>query len=129
MKFYISGSSQWPVWNANIKLTLETAESETSTPAENQQTAEVETATPPEDQETADTANIPDAQLRTIQLNNQVQRKRAADGHLEQAERMVKRSHLKHVPGNPGDNVTIPIPFGDHGKDDPRNIMGAIVDR
>ena len=42
---------------------------------------------------------------------------------------MVKRSHLEHVPGNPGDNVTIPIPFVDRGKGDPRNIMGVIVDR
>ena len=39
---------------------------------------------------------------------------------------MVKRSQLEHVPGNPGDNVTIPIPFVDRGKGDPRNI---IVDR
>ncbi|XP_041365670.1 uncharacterized protein LOC121380767 [Gigantopelta aegis] len=103
----------------------ETAKSQTSTPAENQ---EVETATPPEDQETADT-DVPDAQLRTIQHNIQVQRKRAEECQLAQAERMVKRSRLEHVPGNPGDNVTIPIPFVDRGKGDPRNIMGVIVDR
>ena len=69
------------------------------------------------------------AQLTTIQQNIQIQRKRATDGQLAQAECTVKRSHLELVPGNPGDNVTITIPFGDHGKGDPRNIMGVIVDR
>ena len=48
---------------------------------------------------------------------------------MAQAERMVKRSRLEHVTGNPGDNVIIPIPLVDRGKGDPRNIMGVIVDR
>jgi hypothetical protein len=34
--------------------------------------------------------------------------KRAADGQHAQADRMVKRSRLEHVPGKPGDNITIP---------------------
>lgn len=41
---------------------------------------------------------------------------------------MVKRSHLEHVPGNPGDNVTIPIPLVDRWKGDPRNVIGVILD-
>ena len=41
---------------------------------------------------------------------------------------MVKRSHLEHVPGNPGDNVTIPIPLVDRRKGDPRNVIGAILE-
>ena len=55
--------------------------------------------------------------------------KRAVDGLVRQAERMVKRSQVEHVPGNPGDNVTIPIPLVDRGRGDPRNIMGIIFDR
>ena len=42
---------------------------------------------------------------------------------------MVKRSRLEHVPGDPGDNVTIPIPLVDRGKGDPRNVIGIILDR
>lgn len=48
---------------------------------------------------------------------------------LKQAERMVKRSRTINVAGNPGDNVTIPIPLVDRGRGDSRNIMGVIVDR
>ena len=58
-----------------------------------------------------------------------VQRKRAREGGLEQAERMIKRSRIEHVAGNLGDNVTIPIPLVDCGRGDPRNILGVIVDR
>lgn len=42
---------------------------------------------------------------------------------------MVKRSRIEHVAGNPGDNVTVPIPLVDRGRGDPRNIMGIIIDR
>ena len=42
---------------------------------------------------------------------------------------MVKQSRLVNVAGNPGDNVTVPIPMVDRGHGDPRNIMGVIVDR
>ena len=42
---------------------------------------------------------------------------------------MVKRSRIEHVAGNPGDNVTVPIPLVDRGRADPRNIMGIIIDR
>jgi len=34
-----------------------------------------------------------------------------------------------NVAGNPGDNVTIPIPMVDRGRGDSRNIMGVILDR
>ena len=65
--------------------------------------------------------------------NNQnqikTQRKRAREAMLIQAERMVKRSRIDYVAGNPGDNVTIPIPLVDRGRGDPRNLMGIIVDR
>ena len=63
------------------------------------------------------------------QENISIQRKRAVDGQMAQAERMVKRSRLEHVAGNPGDNVIIPIPLVDRGKGDPCNIMGVNVDR
>jgi hypothetical protein len=46
-----------------------------------------------------------------------------------QAERMVKRSRIEPAAGNPGDNVTVPIPLVDRGRGDPRNIMGVIIDR
>ena len=55
--------------------------------------------------------------------------KRARDGLMKQAERMVKRSRVEHAAGNPGDNVTIPLPLVDRGRGDPRNIMGIILDR
>ena len=56
-------------------------------------------------------------------------RKRAQDAMMCQAERMVKRSRVQHVPGNIGDNVTVPIPLVDRGRGDPRNIISVIVDR
>ena len=56
-------------------------------------------------------------------------RKRACESLVHQAERMVKRSRVEHVPGNPLDNITIPIPLVDRGRGDPRNIMGVILDR
>ena len=59
------------------------------------------------------------------QENISIQRKRAADGQMAQAERMAKRSRLEHVASNPGDNVIIPIPLADRGKGDPCNIMGG----
>ncbi|KAK3872359.1 hypothetical protein Pcinc_022576 [Petrolisthes cinctipes] len=55
----------------------------------------------------------PQGRLHKLQENITLQRSRAAAGQLAQAERMVKRSRLEHVPGNPGDNVTIPIPLVD----------------
>ena len=61
------------------------------------------------------------------QENISIQRKRAADGQMAQAERMVKRSRLEHVAGNPGDNVIIPIRLADRGKGDPCNIMGGVI--
>ena len=56
-------------------------------------------------------------------------RRKARDGLREQAQRMVKRSRIEHISGNPGNNVTVPIPLVDRGRVDPRNIMGVIVDR
>ncbi|XP_046560064.1 uncharacterized protein LOC124269094 [Haliotis rubra] len=68
------------------------------------------------------------SQIEEQHQNSQLNRKEAADGRFAQAERMVKRSRLEHVAGNPGDNVTIPIPLVDRGKGEPRNIMGVILD-
>lgn len=56
-------------------------------------------------------------------------RKRARDGLVKQAERMMKRSRIVNRAGDIGDNVTIPIPMFDRGRGDPRNIIGIIVDR
>ena len=44
---------------------------------------------------------------------------------MNQAERMVKRSRVEHAPGNPGNDVTVPVPLVDRGRGDPRNIMGG----
>jgi hypothetical protein len=68
-------------------------------------------------------------QAEEIPAANLPHRKRAREGIVQQAERMLKRSRLEHAPGNPGDNVTIPIPLVDRGRGDPRNIMGVIIDR
>ncbi|XP_076032943.1 uncharacterized protein LOC143020411 [Oratosquilla oratoria] len=57
------------------------------------------------------------------------QRKRARESHLSQAERMVKRSRIDLKAGEVGDNVAVPIPMIDRGRDDLRNIIGVIVDR
>ena len=59
----------------------------------------------------------------------QGQRKKARHSLTQQAERMVKRSRIVNSAGNPGDNVTVPIPLVDRGRGDPRNIMGIILDR
>jgi len=56
-------------------------------------------------------------------------RKKAREALQEQAQRMVKRSRIINKPGDPGDNVTIPIPLVDRGRGDARNIMGVIIDR
>lgn len=48
---------------------------------------------------------------------------------MKQAKRMVLRSRIEFAAGNPGDNVTVPVPLVDRGRGDPRNIMGVILDR
>ena len=58
-----------------------------------------------------------------------VHRKRARDGLMKQAERMVKRSRVINSPGKVGDNVTVPVPLVDRGRGDSRNILGVIIDR
>jgi len=59
-----------------------------------------------------------------------VQRKRATEAQLSQAERMIKRSRVTLKAGEIRDNVAVglPIPMVDRGRGDPRNI-GVIVDR
>ena len=42
---------------------------------------------------------------------------------------MIKRSRVVMTPGQPGDNVTIPIPLVGRGRCDLRNIMGIIRSR
>ncbi|XP_068209216.1 uncharacterized protein [Palaemon carinicauda] len=71
----------------------------------------------------------PQGRLHQLQEDIALQRSRASAGQLAQAERMVKRSRLERVPGDPGDNVTIPIPLVDRGKGDPQNVIGVILDR
>jgi hypothetical protein len=58
----------------------------------------------------------------------QGQRKKARHSLTQQAERMVKRSRIVNSAGNPGDNVTVPIPLVDRGRGDPRNTMGIFLD-
>ena len=58
-----------------------------------------------------------------------VQRKRAGEAQLSQAERMVKRSRVTLKAREIGNNVAVPIPMVDRGKGDPRNTIGVIVDR
>jgi hypothetical protein len=61
--------------------------------------------------------------------NIKTSRQRARQAMMSQAERMVKRSRVEFVPGNPGDNVTVPVPLVDRGRSDPRNLLGIILDR
>ena len=70
----------------------------------------------------------PGSSTFSIQLES-VHRKRARDGLMKQAERMVKRSRVINIPGKVGENVTVPVPLVDRGRGDSRNIMGVIVDR
>ncbi|GFO24954.1 hypothetical protein PoB_005145900 [Plakobranchus ocellatus] len=46
-----------------------------------------------------------------------------------QAERRVKRNRVDLRTGEEGDNVAVPVPPVDHGRSDPRNIRGVIIDR
>ncbi|XP_068207590.1 KRAB-A domain-containing protein 2-like [Palaemon carinicauda] len=71
----------------------------------------------------------PQGGLHQLQEDIALQWSRASAGQLAQAERMVKCSRLEHVPGDPGENVKIPIPLVDRGKGDPRNVIGVILDR
>ena len=75
------------------------------------------------------TAAVGDVTPSTNDNHIKRNRKRAQDAMICQAERMVKRSRVEHVPGDIGDNVTVPIPLVDRGRGDPRNIMGVIIDR
>src|ERR1043165_1570682 len=76
-------------------------------------------------------ANVFDVAASMTADDNHIKRnrKQAQDAMICQAKCMVKRSRVQHVPGNIGDNVTIPIPLVDRGRSDPRNIIGVIVDR
>ena len=47
---------------------------------------------------------------------------------MVQAQRIVKRARLDLGPGQPGDNVAVPMPLVDRGHGDPRNILGVILD-
>ena len=47
--------------------------------------------------------------------------------HVSQAEQMVKRSRVDFKHGQPGDDVAVAIPLVDHGRGNPRNILGVIV--
>ena len=54
--------------------------------------------------------------LEEMHHNIGIQRKRARDCLVVQSERVVQRSRLEQVAGDPGDNLTIPIPLVDRGK-------------
>ncbi|XP_068235537.1 uncharacterized protein [Palaemon carinicauda] len=71
----------------------------------------------------------PQGRLHQLLEDIALQRSRASAGQLAQAERMVKRSRLEHVPCDPGDNMAILIPLVDRGKDDPRNVVHVILVR
>ena len=57
---------------------------------------------------------VPGLSTFSSQLQS-VHRKRARDGLMKQAKRMVKRSRVINVPGKVGDNVTVPVPLVDRG--------------
>ena len=73
---------------------------------------------------TADSAIIPARQILISE-----KRKRVSEAQMSQAERMVKRSCIIMVAGEPGDNVTVPVPLVDRGRSDPRNHLGLIRNR
>ena len=73
---------------------------------------------------TADSALIPARQILISE-----KRKRVSEAQMSQAERMVKRSRIIMVAGEPGDNVTVPVPLVDRGRSDPRNLLGLIRNR
>ena len=53
--------------------------------------------------------------------------KGACDSQLMKAERMVKRSWVELVAASTGDNIAVPIPMIDHGRVDPRNLLGVVI--
>ena len=73
----------------------------------------------------------PAPHLLVASRKHQIGQKRrlANEAQMAQAERMVKRSRIDLQPGQPGDNVAVPIPSVDRGRGDPRNILGVITDR
>ena len=89
------------------------------------QGAEAPNSLPEEQVEEATASDNFDHATSSVSRN----RKRARDGLEAQAERMLKRSRVKNVAANPGDNVTVPIPLVDCGGGDPRNILGIVLNR
>ncbi|KAK6175839.1 hypothetical protein SNE40_014219 [Patella caerulea] len=55
-------------------------------------------------------------------------RKSAREAQEEQAQRMVKRNKRVFGPVSVGDNVTVPIPYVDRGRGDPRNLIGVVTE-
>ena len=87
-----------------------------TTPAPDTSTETDQTATSllPEAAESDDLSTI-----SNIQNNIHIQRKRAAESQLQQAEKMVKRSKIVQSEVKVGDNVTIPIPSVDRDRTHP----------
>ena len=56
-------------------------------------------------------------------------RENAHTAQVFETERMVKRSRLELQAGIVGDNVVVPIPTVDRGREDARNIPGVIIHR
>ncbi|XP_070208806.1 KRAB-A domain-containing protein 2-like [Littorina saxatilis] len=65
--------------------------------------------------------------LNKRQLSINRQREASRECQKGQAERMIKRSRIELCPGQPGDNVAVPVPLVDRGRGDPRNILGIIL--
>ncbi|XP_041364278.1 KRAB-A domain-containing protein 2-like [Gigantopelta aegis] len=63
-----------------------------------------------------DAAESSGTEQTTVNVANDIPESMLSDGQMAQAERMVKRSRVEHVAGNPGDNVTIPIPLDNYQK-------------
>ena len=87
------------------------------------ETDQIATSLSPEIAESDDLSTI------IIRQNNiHIQRIRAAESQLQQAEKIVKRSKIVLSEVKVGDNVNIPIPSVDRGRTDPRNLIGIVTD-
>ena len=69
---------------------------------------------------------IPGSSLHPTKIYYAAEKKSGEDGE-KKSEKMVKRSRVTFSKVKVGDNVTVPIPSVDHGRTDPRNIIGIII--
>ena len=79
------------------------------------------------DSSVSDPANPPNSPISSDEAK-WIQQKRANEAaQTMQAECMVKRSKHVFASVQVGDNVTIPIPNVDRGRNDPQNIIGVVT--